>query len=126
MKKVADIGSVSHGTMREEDLIPTFLEKLRELDPQRAEEIQEDVDKLELEQLAGYGTYYTEESKNDASWVLMELFDALEECAPEGCYFGSNPGDGADYGFWEWECVEECAPVGCYFGSLPGEWECEE
>jgi hypothetical protein len=102
MKKVAEMGSVSHGTMREEDLIPTFLEKLKELDPQRAQTLKEECDKLELEQPAGYGqSYYTEESKEDASWVLIELFDALQECAPEDYYFGSHPGDGADYGFWQ-------------------------
>ena len=31
---------------------------------------------------------------------ISDVLDALDECAPEGCYFGPHEGDGSDFGFW--------------------------
>ena len=42
------------------------------------------------------GGYWTEQASDD----LHELFDILDNLAPEGCYFGALEGDGACYGFW--------------------------
>jgi hypothetical protein len=39
-----------------------------------------------------------------AELVLWEdIFDYLNTIAPVGCLFGAHPGDGCDYGFWEYE-----------------------
>jgi hypothetical protein len=84
-------GTVSEGTMRPEDLIPAFMEVLQQFWPERAEGITE-----EYSNDANF-----DYDSEDADWMLNEsLFDALNEIAPEGCYFGSHPGDGVDYGFW--------------------------
>jgi hypothetical protein len=96
-----NIGSVSSGTMREEDLIPAFLDELESMKPLRREhskEIKEIRKRMELP------NYFESE---EAGYDLNEfLFEALDEYAPPYFYFGAHPGDGADYGYWlseEWE-----------------------
>jgi hypothetical protein len=88
--------SISHATMRPEDLIPRFIQAIREIDVDFPH-----ADKLEMIEynmkVSGYDE--TEECQYDLEW----LFDVLNVFAPEGFYFGSHPGDGSDYGFWECE-----------------------
>ena len=36
-----------------------------------------------------------------ASELTHDLFDALNDIAPDNHYFGAIEGDGSDYGFWE-------------------------
>src|SRR4029077_14690750 len=96
-----NIGSVSSGTMRPEDLIPSFLWTLQHQKPLRRE----------------HGKFCTAINKrmdttdyfdgDDASEDLQELFDALDCYSPQGFYFGSHPGDGADYGWWLSESFTE-------------------
>jgi len=80
--------TISHGTMRPEDLIPEFLEVLEELNPEISESAKR-WNELAIQEVQ--------------SQFLSELFDLLNEEAPEGFYFGSHPGDGSDYGFWQME-----------------------
>jgi YD repeat-containing protein len=91
--------------MRPEDLIPCFLDELGVL--AKANENKEDLAFVEevierREEMCkndefSYEEYYDSES---ASYDLEELFDRLEGYALPYFYFGSHPGDGADYGFW--------------------------
>jgi hypothetical protein len=88
--------SVSTGTMREEDLIPAFEQVLDEAGAtyDRPDAVDKLLDGFEL----------CDDEMEEVSWYLNEeLFDAMNAIAPDGCYFGSHPGDGADYGFWESE-----------------------
>lgn len=80
--------TISHGTMRPEHLIPKFLEVLEELNPKVSESAKR-WNELAIQKVQ--------------SQFLSELFDLLDQEAPEGFYFGSNPGDGTDYGFWQME-----------------------
>ena len=98
------IGSISNGTMRAEDLIPTFADTLRALAPTGAEgahhrALADECDALDFEN----------GDQDEIDFILNEdLFDALNEYADPFCYFGSHPGDGADYGFWvDIDAVEE-------------------
>ena len=97
------IGTVSSGTMREEDLIPDFCYELKYLAKQtgicnRKTRAQHLRTVREIEKRMGQEDYF---ESDDASYDLNEyLFDALNEYAGPYFYFGSHPSDGADYGFW--------------------------
>jgi len=94
------VGSVSSGTMREEDLIPAFETVL-------------DAAGVPYERPEAVNRLLAGEALGDDDWAAVgwylneELLDALNDVAPEGCYFGSHPGDGADYGFWSMDEDED-------------------
>lgn len=94
-------GTVSHGTLREQDLAPTFFSVLDDLDPLKARQVREDY----AEALAALDEKDAEEYewRESVDWLLEELYDALDEVAPEGFYFGAHVGDGSDFGFWSVE-----------------------
>jgi hypothetical protein len=99
--------SLSHATLREEDLIPTFLDFLREHAPQKYAAILEDW----RDCLPHTGQYDVFESDKFEQWISDEpeqasyllnedIWEALNDIAPRGTYFGAHPGDGSDMGFW--------------------------
>lgn len=97
------IGSVSHGTLRPEDLIPAFMDALQELNPERAKELEGDAERILA--IETDDEQRCDDDLEESSYFLNEtLVDALNACAPTGIYFGSHPGDGSNFGFWvsEW------------------------
>lgn len=109
---IVQIGSISHGTLRSEDLIIAFAYELERLDGDseliaKARALVKDEN-----------GHYTEPEY--ASEMVNELSDALQGFAPEGCYFGTLEGDGSDFGFWQnEEEPEPCAADECNnYGTL--------
>ena len=100
--KTLEIGSVSSGTMRLEDLIPTFLDATDEL---REELAPEDIESINIikNAMKKEGYFESEDAQYDLEW----LFELLNSLCPPYCYFGSHPGDGADYGVWVEDDLEE-------------------
>ena len=103
MMETVQPGSVSHGTMRPIDLIPLFMGILQKEAPQKAQEILDNYPLLDIaltEYEDGNNSPYFE--SEEATEVLNnEIWDAMNSIAPKGHYFGSHPGDGSDYGYWE-------------------------
>ena len=86
----AGIGTVIHGTLRSEDLIPTFAEELELLDEQ----------KKFVYFVKEANKFKAWEDGEKCGWLIDRLMVALSEFAPDGCYFGATEGDGSDFGFW--------------------------
>jgi len=99
------IGTVISGTMRSEDLIPTFVELLIKLD----------TDKEYTSVIEEGWSIMKRAEKKEAVWdneetteyLNEDLWNALDNFSPDYCYFGSHPGNGSDYGYWPNEDMEE-------------------
>ena len=85
--------SLSHATMRTQDLIPVFRSAIRETPEYVAMLNSVPAHALEDDQADWWDS-------EEAHHQLEELFDILDGYAPDGFYFGAHPGDGADYGYW--------------------------
>jgi len=106
------IGSISHGTMRNADLLDSFAHTLRYL--AIANKQYEEYESIFRETIRYRDFLIEHEDKlykphhkklresifETVSYIIEDLIDALNEFAPLNYYFGSHPGDGADYGFW--------------------------
>jgi hypothetical protein len=95
---VAAIGSISTGTLRAEDLLDSFSRELENL-------VQCNADDAGIAEEDSYMKLITDAHEVDpesyeASELVDELADALNDFAPAYCYFGAHPGDSADFGFW--------------------------
>lgn len=110
-------GSISHGTMRPEDLIPTFADTVLRLIREHKEQILAHtlgVSIVNLEAMTEIAKdvqkryeapgYYDTDVVQDDMEGLMGILDVL---APPDHYFGTHPGDGSDYGFWRLESEDE-------------------
>ena len=110
-----ETGTIISGTLREEDLIPAFIDALSALNEERSLEWRKHFPN-EIVAVRAFSTIddrlaYIEQRmrdesywlSDDAQWDMEWLIGQLNFFAPEGTYFGSHPGDGADFGFWECE-----------------------
>lgn len=75
------LGTVSHGTLRPEDLIEAFGAALDHMDPENYRALSTSISPIDWE-------------------LVIEYIEALDALAPEGFYFGAHEGDGSDFGFW--------------------------
>jgi hypothetical protein len=116
------IGSVSHGTMRNEDLIPVFADTLESLLKNKSDEGSGVWGSCR--DLIAAAREIEDFGSENADEVLNDLFGALDCFAPPFFYFGSNLGDGSDFGFWfSSEAFEDAVHAGEVFKIAAGnEW----
>ena len=111
-------GTISHGTMRDVDLLDSFSSALEHLSTsnyeyqkykdiiKEARRYRNFLIKHEDKLYKPYHKKMRDSIFETVSYLINEdLFDALNEFAPPNHYFGSHPGDGSDYGFWLSESI---------------------
>ena len=100
---MVQIGTVSRGTLREDDLLECFSDELRGLLRRcRDAELRKDVRNW----LDAVGTILDE----DKPEMVCDGGDLLDRFAPPYMYFGTLEGDASDFGFWpDIEALDEAA-----------------
>jgi len=122
--EIDSLGYCSHSTLRSCDLLPRLANHLSialdtievrfENAGQQLEDYQQNLvseyrnlvgEAVEFHELNadGYSSAYVDSVEMDAQEIIASLFDALDQLSPDGYYFGSHPGDGADFNYWESE-----------------------
>jgi len=108
------LGSISTGTLRTEDLLPAFTYTMGELthDPvsntskypteAMANLWDKAIHLIGTDQVRGhlYDGWTIDPEASGVDDLLKDLADALNELCPPFVYFGTHEGDGADFGFW--------------------------
>ena len=97
MSNKVNEGTIIHGTMRNEDVIPellSYLETMPKVHQGTLVTVQDEVRSIEIRE--DWDSEYAYE-------VCLGLFDAITEHLPEGYFCGSHPGDGSDFGVWKFD-----------------------
>ena len=96
-----ELGTLIHGTLRDEDLLQAFSDELARIDEAKFR----DVIKADAHLFAESANLTAEEiveELGEYAWDLIwDMQNALSDLAPAGIYFGNIEGDGSDFGFWE-------------------------
>lgn len=90
------VGTVSHGTLRTEDLLEAFASELERL-CDNCQVIIEEANDLAGKLADGDADAL---DKSAALELVNDLIDELNNYAPPDMYFGAHEGDGADFGWW--------------------------
>jgi len=93
-----EIGTVIADTYAPHILIRAFIDELERIDTDNEYSML----RIDARAILGSlrGDNVSDETIEQASYIISELFDALNACGPQDMYFGANDSDGCDYGWW--------------------------
>ena len=99
MTRPVQLGTVIEGTLRNDDLLNAFTGEIEYL---MSGYLDESIATLYYDAKEIMYQYETETDVDEsiASEIVNELIDAINEYRLPYTYFGTNYGDGADFGWW--------------------------
>lgn len=119
-KHIGSFGTVSHATLRAQDLIPAFAHELRTLARKGTKhkalalQCERELARFERAEMTferkpsnTFGDHSNVPDLETLGECVESLSDALNEYAPAYAFFGSHPGDGSDFGYWLSEFMSE-------------------
>jgi hypothetical protein len=122
--KLASIGSISHGTLRLEDLLPAYISHAEHLQLTNGDYLASPENfalRDALTKLVGEaqdcfsddGETLHPDGEEIANYLVCEDFpNMFDQFAPPYCYFGTHEGDGSDFGYWpSMEQIEELPKI---------------
>lgn len=99
--KHASLGTISHGTLRADDLIEAFAGELEYQVQRNADAWCDENSRLTRDECMKIIWDAREASDDEEKEFALEaLVFALDRFAAPYCYFGAHEADGSDYGFW--------------------------
>ena len=120
------LGSISTGTLRTEDLRHAFANRLEALELGMPPTPAGEPRWLNLVEEARDDKFYADQ---DDQSVIDDLSDALNKFCPPFVYFGTLEGDGSDFGFWvDRDAIQEAIdPTSCLVSiNANGDYVLEE
>lgn len=131
--KTLPLGTISEGTLKNEDLIPAFIDAIDGVRISRKH--RGEVRAINNRLVDDYQSALWECPKDElVSYDVERLIDILNDYVPNYCYFGAHDGDGACFGVWPTDEVPfhgpgtddigkgESLPVSTVSRFLPGHW----
>lgn len=94
------IGSISSGTLRDEDLLSAFAGELDSLASRKDTAVSAKIRRAHRALAAEAESFDPETADFDAGELIADLMAALQEYAAPYFYFGTLEGDGAEFGFY--------------------------
>lgn len=108
------LGSISHATLRSQDLFPAFLDEATRRFP-------DDPDVVRANNVLSVINDIDDDDTTEAFWnsewvsyvINEDFFDILNRELPPYWTFGSTEGDGADFGYWvDYMSIEDAIEYG--------------
>lgn len=117
MHKPFQLGSISTGTLRLENLLPAFICALEPFDEAAVKSLNERLIELGFPYSHWYAMIQFEPwprvFDNDVNAILNDTIIALNGVCPPFVYFGAHPDDGTDFGFWpDWDVLPSDVQAG--------------